>query len=275
MSHEITTALAVPFSWTPGAYDLRMAFGSGASPVDVTLDAGLYRVHLAGTMAAPRDALRRLEARANAALAAAGRSETIAVEITARGRITITLSTGVATWTVTSALRDLLGLPSTSAVNVAALAGVQGPQHFYLLLGGAREGWKPAEAIAASLTNGGRALAIRSGTRTWEDELTAEFIPSDPDHAVEQEADWTPWEPGATATAAPTFHTLLDEGLARQIAHTSQWQRVRASTTEPFDLVVIDPADLARPRSRYQFTGLTAWRQWSLRMIRSGTKTRA
>lgn len=274
MSHEITTALAVPFTWTPdGSYDIRLAFASGASPVNVTVDAGTYRMNLAPTSGV-RDFLRRLETRINAALATAARAETVSVAITSRGRVTVTLSSGVATWTVTSTLRDTLGLSGTSFSSVASIAGTEIPEHLYLFLGGESQGWSPEEAIASSMTNGGTALAIRSGVRTWSDEFALDFIPSTPDHATEQEADWTPWEPGST-TLPWSLRRLLDTGLARTCGWTTEWQRVRDATDFAFDEVVIDPKDISKPRVKLQFPGLLAWRTWTVRLVRSNTKTRA
>jgi len=275
MSHEITTALAAPFTWTPdGSYDIRLAFASGASPVTATVDTGTYRMNLAPTSGSVRDFLRRLETRINAALATAARAETVTVAITSRGRVTVTLSSGVATWTVTSTLRDTLGLSSTSFSSVASIAGTEIPAHLYLFLGGESAGWSPEEAIASSMTNGGTALAIRSGVRTWVDEFALEFIPSDPSYATEQEADWSPWEPGST-TLPWSLRGLLDTGLAQTCGWSVEWQRVRDATDFAFDVVTIDPKDLARPRVTLMVPGLLAWRSWTVRLVRSSTKTRA
>jgi hypothetical protein len=227
-------------------------------------------MNLAETSGSVRDFLRRIETRINAALATASRAETATVAITTRGRVTVTLS-APATWTVTSTLRDTLGLSGTSFSSVASIAGTEIPAHLYLFLGGERSGWSPEEAIASSMTNGGSALAIRSGVRTWVDEIALEFIPSDPSHASEHDADWTCWEPSST-TLPWSVRKLIDTGLAKSCGWSTDWQRVRTATDVAFDLVMLDPKDIAKPRVKYPFT---AWRTWTVRLVKSGEKTRA
>lgn len=275
MSTNPAVALAVPFVWTPGGtYDLRLAFASGTSPVDITADAGTYRMNLAKTSGSVRDFLRRLEARANAALAAASRVETLSVDITALGIVTIALSQGTATWTLTSTLAELLGLSATSFAAVAAVAGADLPEHFYLFAGGDSPGWSRREPIAGAMTAAGASYGVRSGLVTWTDEISLDLIPSTlADRAAMGEV-WSPWE--SSSTSRPYgCERILTTALAQPCAFARFWQSTRASTTEVFDLVTIAPAVLSKPDVKYQFPSLTTWRQWRLPLVRTAEETRA
>jgi hypothetical protein len=273
MSAPPDVALAVPFAWTPdGIYDLRLAFASGPSPVNVTVDAGTYRVNLAKTSGSTRDFLRRLQTRIDAALATATRAETSTVAITDRGLVTITLS-GAATWTFSANLAAQLGFTSTSFSSVTSAAGAELPRDLYLFAGGDSPGWKRSEPIAGSMTAAGGSFGVRSGLVTWSDEITLEFIPSDPDARTQVGEVWSPWEAGAS-TPPYGCERILTTALAQQCAFSRLWQTVRTSTSEAFDLVTIAPATLAAPDVKYQFPSLTTWRQWTLPLVRTSTETR-
>ena len=273
MSTPPDVAIAVPFVWTPGGtYDLRLAFASGASPVNVTVDAGTYRVNLAPASGSVKDFLRRLQTRIDAALSGAGRAETSTVAITSLGVVTITL-TGAATWTFSADLAAQLGFTSTSFSSVTSAAGVEIPRDLYLFLGGDTPGWSRREPIAGSMTAAGASYGVRSGLVTWAMEITLEFIPSDPDARTQVEEVASPWESGAST---PPFgcERILSTALAQTCAFTRFWQTARTSTSEAYDLVTIAPATLAKPDVKYQFPSLTTWRQWSLPLVRTSTETR-
>jgi hypothetical protein len=264
-------ALAVPFTWTQDVvYDVRLAFASGTSPVDVKVDDGTYRMNLAAPAA---DFLRKLATEINDALTSAGRAETCSVDIGATGLVTVTCS-AAATFTFTTAMRDLLGLGATTYTTVTTLTASAPPRDFYLFIGGESSGWQRREPIAASMTQGGSAYGVRSGVVSWEDSVALELIPSDPATRAAAGETATPWEAGS-ATLPWSCERLLTTGLAKTCAFARHWQDVRASTSESYDLVSIRPAALSVPDSVYQFPGLTTYRTWTLPMVRTGTGTRA
>ena len=264
-------ALAVPFTWAQGgAYDLRLAFASGTSPVDVLVDNGDYRMNLA---TASEDFLRKVAAEATAALGAVMRAETCAASISAQGLVTLTLS-APATWTLTSDLRDALGMGATSYSNVASITGAEPPRDLYLFLGGDSQGWKRREPIAAGVNQAGRAWGVRSGIVSWEDELALELIPSDPAVRALAGETATPWEAGSS-TLPWSCQRFLETALGKTVAFARHWQNVRASTSESYDLVTVRPEALSEPDVRNQFPSLTSWRTWRLPLIRTSTSTRS
>lgn len=274
MSNAPNMAMAVPFAWTPdGSYDLRLAFASGPSPVDVTVDAGTYRMNLAPTAGTVRDFLRRLETRINAALTGAGRATTATVELTDRGLVTVLLS-GAATWTLTTTLRDTLGMSGTSFTGVTAIAGTEPPRDLYLLAGGDSQGWQRREPIAAGVTMAGVGYGVRSGVVTERAEYVFEFIPTDVEQRAAAEEVWTPWEAG-TSTLPWSFARFFSTALSASVAFARHWQDARTSTSERYDLVTVDPRDLASPRVVQQFPSWTAYRAWTVGLVRTSTATRA
>lgn len=271
MTTPPSVALAVPFVWTHDAtYDVRLAFASGTSPVDVQVDNDTYRMNLA-TGVGP-DFLRALAKAINDALTAAGRAETSSVDIGATGLVTITCS-AAATFTFTTDLRDLLGLGSTSYSTVTTLTGAAPPRDLYLFIGGDSPGWQRKEPIAAALNQAGAAFGVRSGVVSYEDTVMLELIPSDPTTRAAAGETATPWEAG-TSTLPWSCERLLTTALAKTCAFTRHWQAVRASASEPYDLVTIRPEALSAPDAKHQFPGLTSWRTWSLPLVRTGTGTR-
>jgi hypothetical protein len=271
MSAEPSIALAVPFVWTQGgAYDLRLEFASGTSPVDTLVDNGTYRVNLAPSVS---DFLRKVATEVTVALAGAGRTETCTASIGATGLVTLTLS-AAATWTLTSDLRDALGMASTSYSSATSITGAYPPAHLYLFLGGESSGWQRKEPIAASLTQAGQAYGVRSGVVSWEDTIALELIPEDPDARAAAGETVTPWSAGAS-TLPWSCERLLTTGLAVTCSFARHWQAVRASTSESYDLVTIRPEALGAPDATYQFPGLTTWRRWTLPLVRTGTDDRS
>lgn len=271
MSAEPSIALAVPFTWSQGgAYDVRLEFASGTSPVDTLVDNGTYRMNLAPV---GEDFLRKVAAEVTASLVAVGRAETCTASIGATGLVTLTLS-AAATWTLTADLRDVLGMGASSYSAVASITGAHPPRDLYLFMGGESSGWQRREPIAASVTQAGAAYGVRSGVVTWVDEVALELIPADPEARAAAGETVTPWEAGSS-TLPWSCERLLTTGLAVTCAFARHWQAVRASTSEEFDLVTIRPEALARPDSVYQFPGLTTWRRWKLPLVRTSTDDRS
>lgn len=271
MSTPPSIALAVPFAWEQAvSYDLRLTFGSGPSPVDVKVDNATYRMHLApsGT-----DFLRKLVAETNDALATAGRAETCSADIGATGLVTITCS-AAATFVFDATLRDTLGMGSTTYTGVTTLTAVAPPRDLYLFIGGDSAGWQRREPIAASLTCAGSAYGVRSGIVSYEDSITLELIPSNPDTRSIAGETATPWEAGSS-TLPWSCERLITTGLAVTCAFARHWQAVRASTSESYDLVTVRPEALSKPDVKHQFPALTSWRMWTLPLVRTGTGTRS
>lgn len=270
MSTPPAVALAVPFAWTQDASrDLRLTFASGPSPVDVTVSTGTYRMNLAPSA---DDFLRTLASKVNTALSTATRSETCTVSITSAGLVTVALN-GAATWAFTAEMRDALGLSATGFSSVSSVAGAHPPRDLYLFIGGQFSGWKRREPIAASKNQAGGAYGVRSGVVTWEGKVALELIPADPGTLTLTGETATPWEAGA-ATLPWSCQRLLETGLAVTCAFAERWQDVRASTSEEYDLVTIDPEALSAPDAEYQLPANMSWMKWTLPMMRTGTATR-
>ena len=275
MSTPPSMAVAVPFTWTPDAtYDLRLAFASGASPANVLLVAGDYRMNLAPSSGSVQDFLRHVETRINAKLATLGRAETVTVSISTQGIVSIAMSGGVATWTFTSTLRDTLGMGSTTFTSLATAAGTYPPQGLYLFCGGDSDGWQRKEPIAGAMTQAGASYGVRSNIVTWEDTVRMEFIPSDPDARTQIGESWSPWENNDATLPWPCTR-LVETALSKRCAFARYWQDTRASTSERYDLVTIPPDTLKTPDVKQQFPSLTTFRTWPLRMVRTATETRA
>jgi hypothetical protein len=271
MSTPPSMALAVPFTWTQGgAYDLRLEFASGTSPVDTLVDNGTYSVNLAPALS---DFLRKVATEVTVALAGAGRAETCTASIGATGLVTLTLS-AAATWTLTSDLRDALGMGASSYSSTTSITGAYPPAHLYLFLGGDSKGWQRKEPFAAARNQAGSVFGVRSGIVSDADTFALELIPSDPAAGAAADETATPWRPG-TATLPWSCQRLITTGFAVTCAWTKHWQAVRASTSESYDLVTIDPEALSAPDARQQFPGLTSWLTWSLPLVRLSTSTRA
>ncbi len=271
MTTPPSIAIAVPFAWEQAVgYDVRLAFASGTSPVDVKVDNGTYRMNLAASGA---DFLRKLATEINDALATAGRAETCSVDIGATGLVTITCS-AAATFTFDATLRDALGMGSTTYTTVTSLTASAPPRDLYLFIGGESQGWQRREPIAASMTCAGSAYGVRSGIVSWEDSIALELIPSDPDARTLVGETATPWEAGSS-TLPWSCARLITTGLAVTVAFARHWQDVRSSTSESFDLVTIRPEALSKPDSVFQFPGLTTWRTWTLPLVRTGTDDRS
>lgn len=271
MSTLPSMALAVPFDWTQDpSRDVRLEFASGTSPVDVTIPTATYRMNLAPSAS---DFVRTIKSKIEMALSSAGRAETVSVTVSTAGLVSIALS-GAATWTFTASLRDALGLSSTTFTSVTTVTGVHPPRDLYLFIGGAFAGWKRREPIAASKTQAGGAYGVRSGIVTWEGSVALELIPSDPDTLTLTGEAVTPWEAGSS-TLPWSCERLLTTALAKTCAFAERWQDVRASTTERYDLVTVDPEALSAPDAEYQFPGLKSWKRWTLPMMRTATGTRA
>ncbi|HEX4935562.1 MAG TPA: hypothetical protein VFV33_20415 [Gemmatimonadaceae bacterium] len=270
------TALAVPFTWTPdGTYDLRLAFAAGASPVDVTVPAATYRCNLAPTTGSVTDFLRKLASRADTALAAAGRAETVTAAITSAGLVTFTLSTGTATWTVTSDLQAALGLGSSSFGPVASIGGTYPPRGLLLFCGSETGLERREEPIAGGFTVAGGVFAVRSSIVTHTMTLELPFLPSTDVERFAQGVSWSPWRLGYGTSAPPwPVETAITGALGQECAFARFWQSVRASTSEPFDVVQLDPAALATPDAGYQFPDLTSFVRLRLPVIRTEQKTR-
>lgn len=272
MSTPPDVAFAVPFTWSPGSYDLRFTFAIGASPVDVTVPSGVYRMNLAPSST---DFLRVLAARANAALVASGRAETVTVSLSpSTGRVTLAIS-ATASWAFSATLRDALGLASSTASAVTSVTGTEPPRDLYLCAGGDSAGWQRREQVAGALNAAGRAFAVRSGITHESDEITLEFIPSTPEERALAGEVWSPWLATPGVTLPWSWARFWETALAQTVAYARHWQAVMASTSERYDLVTVDPAVFRAPDARHQFPSLTTWRVLRLPLARTGTETRA
>ena len=143
-----------------------------------------------------------------------------------------------------------------------------------LFRSGDSDGWARREPIAAQLGAGGGAAGVRSGLVSWEDEFQWDFIPSDATYRSTQGEAATPWD-GPAGALPWGCDQILTGALAQTCAFARLWSVVKDSTTEPYDLVVVDPKDLGTPRVKLSVPGWLAFRTWTVKLIKNAEGTRA
>lgn len=239
----VAAAFAPTFTWTSSPPDLRLTFASGASPVDVNVATGSYRVCLAPTSGSATDFLRALQAAINTAMSGAGRAETFTVSMDEDGLVSLAISAGAFSATLsTTPLGRLLGF-TTNAVNATSKAATRAP--WYLLL--AVAAWdgvpEPHEADAVELTSGGTVFSFSSGSMTYRRPMRIGRIPWNPTRATECSSPATPFWPddvylnsiGETGTnRAWSWLDVLRWCRNADVAWTLDFQTLRSSTSEYF-----------------------------------------
>jgi len=264
--------LAAPFSWTSGGTDLAMAFASGASPVNVTLATGSYRILLAP---AASDFLAVLNAAIAAALAAASppRSETITFAMNAAGLVTITASAAVTMSGLhSSTLGPLLGFTSAIAGSFTTRTADRQPRHCALLAGQASTPWAPRREMAVEMAAGGTTYGVMGAQETHQTDMVFSFIPDAP--GITSDA-LTPWAPARANLGALGSHTgvwsvrdMLRLAIGQTWAYAHDYQTIRASSTEPFDYVTVAPETIREPRISRTIPDVIRYTTWTARVMR-------
>lgn len=284
MASTITSAIAVTFAWTTAGTDISLAFPSGTSPVNVSVPTGSYRMGLAPTTGTVTDFLRAAQQAINDEMATQGRAETFTLTLNADGRVVLTIDTGTFSAALGTMLRTLGW--STQPMAVSTSTALYGPKYLMLFVSRQSSGWTARTPIAAAETAGGVSYGVSSGIVRAEDTFTFGFIPRDPAAATLTAQNGTPWEPAPADLGSLGSHNVpwgcvdnLAVALGQSCALArGNWQTLRTSTTERYDLCAITGTDLAAPRAGYQFAPWEAYVQWQVSLIRQSatpTGTRA
>ncbi len=284
MAPTLRSALAVEFTWTSGGTDLALTFPSGASPVNVTLASGDYRVLLAPTTGSVTDCLRALQSAINAAMAGAGRAETFTVTMGADSLVTLAISTGTFSATLSSLLR-VLGFAAAPSGVASAVAGWP-PKYFATFIERVSQDWTESTAVAGSETLGGVGYGVTSGVYTWRDEIAFGWIPRDPVQRASLAVNQSPWHPNDADLATLGNHNVpwgvsdvLAVALGKSVAYAAgNLQTLLTSTTERYNVCTLPSKELAAPRKARTREGWDAYFRWTCEVIRQAstpTATRA
>jgi hypothetical protein len=290
MAQPLTSALAVDFDHVTAAPDATFTFASGLpASANATLPSGPYRMwiapaatcylrNLAAVIAADLTAQRSATYTGIASLSAAGIA-TLRIVSAATLPTTVTFADGV--W-------QRLGMASASpalsaGTGLVDIVGARPVWHLALFAERKSADWSPRTPMAGRVAVDGAGYGVSSRLTTWRDELTFGWIPRDPSYRTSLGLDQTPWEPepeylGAAGTLAGRLYALSDlvnaEAHARTCAFArGNWDTLRTSTSERFDLVTIPTAELAAPRLARVRAGWDAYRAWTTALIRQSTPT--
>jgi hypothetical protein len=262
--------LAAPFAWTSGGTDLAMTFASGASPVNVTVASGTYRVLLSP---AASDLLAVLNAAIVSALSAAPITETIVFSMTAAGLVTITASAAVTMADLhTSALGAILGFTSGIAGSFTTRTADRMPRHVALLCGQASAPWAPMREMAVEMAAGGTTYGVMGTQETHETDAVFSFIPDEP--GITSDA-LTPWAPVKANLATVGTHTgvwsvrdMLRLAIGQTWTFAHDYQTVRSSSSERFDYVTVHHDTIRAPRITRSIPDVIRYTTWTARLVR-------
>jgi hypothetical protein len=262
--------LAAPFAWTSGGTDLAMTFASGASPVNVTVASGTYRVLLSP---AASDLLAVLNAAIVSALSAAPITETIVFSMTAAGLVTITASAAVTMADLhTSALGAILGFTSGIAGSFTTRTADRMPRHVALLCGQASAPWAPTREMAVEMAAGGTTYGVMGTQETHETDAVFSFIPDEP--GITSDA-LTPWAPVKANLATVGTHTgvwsvrdMLRLAIGQTWTFAHDYQTVRSSSSERFDYVTVHHDTIRAPRITRSIPDVIRYTTWTARLVR-------
>jgi len=278
-------AFAPEFTHTSAAPDVTLSFTSGASPVDVNIPTGTYRMGLAP---AASDFIRVMQTAINAALVSAGRAETVTCSLSAAGIFSIEVSPSAAfgTFGPEPTTRKRLGFSSAPASGSPATGDYP---VWYLALLSAATGpyWQPMQAGGAEQTTGGRVYAIASTLTSWQRSLKVHFQPTTPTLRAAHNCDATAMYPaeeymsalGSTATAREwSVLDVLYSARNALCGYTSTWGTARTTTSERIWRVYIGPEALLSTRTELLKAEWLAYCEWDLGLVAPSatpTETRA
>lgn len=275
--------LAAPFTWTSSAPDLVLTFPSGASPVNVNVASGSYRILLAPSSGSTTEFLAAVQTAINAALSGAGRSETVAVTMRNDGYVLFTVTGGSMGMTGihSTALGALLGFTDAVLGTFITRRGERHPRHVALLCGQTVAPWVPSRAQAVEMTEGGTTYGVVGDVETHDAEVRFSFIPDKPALTSDY---LTPWAPIDSLLVSVGSHSgvwsvrdMLRLGVGQTWGYAHDYQAVRQSTSERFDLVTVPPETLRTPRIERTIPDVIRYTTWSTKLVRVSpyTTTRA
>lgn len=274
--------LAAPFTWTSAAPDLVLTFAAGASPVNVNVASGSYRILLAPSSGDTTEFLAALQAAINAALATALRAETMTVTMRSDGLVSIT-STGAVSMTAihSSALGALIGFTDNVATSFTTRYGARQPRHCAFLCGQQVAPWAPTREMAVEITAGGTTVGVVGDCETHDTSARFDFIPDEPALT----SDYiTPWAPAKSDLGSIGSHSgvwsvrdMLRLAIGQTWGYAHDYQAVRASSSERFDLVAVHPDSLRAPKISRTIPDVIRYTSLDLRLVRKTpyTTTRA
>lgn len=262
--------LAAPFAWTSGGTDLAMTFAPFASPVNVTVASGTYRVLLSP---AASDLLAVLNAAIVTAMGAASRTETIVFSMTAAGLVTITASAAVTMADLhTSALGAILGFTSGIAGSFTTRTADRMPRHVALLCGQASAPWAPTREMAVEMAAGGTTYGVMGTQETHEADAVFAFIPDEP--GITSDA-LTPWAPVKANLSTVGSHTgvwsvrdMLRLAIGQTWTFAHDYQTVRSSSSERFDYVTVHHDTIRAPRITRSIPDVIRYTTWTAKLVR-------
>lgn len=271
----LTSAVAVPFSWTSGGTDIVLTFASGASPVNVTVATGTYRMQLAP---AATDFVRVVQNAINAALVGAGRAEVFTITMLPSSLIYVE-STGVFTMALSDTFKTLgFSVGMSSALNATS---TYPPANFATFIERVCADWSPKSAVAGAETNAGVGFGVYSGAWREEDEIAFGFIPRDPSTRASLSVNQTPWMPDAGSLVGAammprqwTCRDVLETAGGKTCAMASgNLQTLLSSTSARYDIVTLPFAEIAAARKDRVRESWNAYFRWTSRWIRQSTQT--
>ena len=262
--------LAAPFAWTSGGTDLAMTFAPFASPVNVTVASGTYRVLLSP---AASDLLAVLNAAIVTAMGAVPRTETIVFSMTAAGLVTITASAAVTMADLhTSTLGAILGFTSGIAGSFTTRTADRMPRHVALLCGQASAPWAPTREMAVEMAAGGTTYGVMGTQETHETDAVFSFIPDEP--GITSDA-LTPWAPTKANLSTVGSHTgvwsvrdMLRLAIGQTWTFAHDYQTVRSSSSERFDYVTVHHDTIRAPRITRSIPDVIRYTTWTAKLVR-------
>lgn len=275
MSSTLTTAIAPTFDWSTSATDIVLTFASGASPVNVAIPTGSYRVLLGSSSV---DFLQVVQAAINTALSGALRSEVFTVSLGADGRVTLE-STGVFSVSALSAAMKLLGFTAAPSSALSATAQ-RAPKYLATFVERQSSAVVPRTAARFQVTAGGESQGWRSGVVVGHCEaMRLGFIPSDPTYAAGLGAAQTPASPDLAYAGSLGSHDgvwsvadVLFSAGGKVVAYADgNLQTLRTSTTARYHLGALSAQDVSAPRFELVDESWPAWQRLTLTFTRSAT----
>lgn len=275
--------LAAPFTWTSSAPDLVLTFTSGTSPVNVTIPSGEYRILLGTSGSAPYEFLAVVESAINLALSGATRAETVTVTMRQDGYVLFTVTGGSMAMAGIHAtpLGALLGFTDTVLSHFTTRRGERHPRHVALLCGQTVAPWTPARAMAVEMTEGGTTIGVTGDVETHDTEARFAFIPDKPGATSDYLTPWAPADALLVSVGAHsstwTVRDMLRLAVGQTWGYAHDYQAVRQSASERFDLVTVPPDTLRAPRIERTIPDVIRYTTWTTRLVRVSpfTATRA
>lgn len=273
MSLSPEVMLATTFAWVTAGTDAVLTVA--ATPYNIGIASGNYRICLAPTTGSVTDFLRAFAA----ALNASGSGLTFAVEMAQGGEVGIAAS---GTFTIALGVQLSYTLGNLADGTGTGWLSPYMPRWCAFFASHASDEWSPREMLVGRETPSGSQYVVTSGQRHESCEMAFPFIPHDPATAVTTTDDLTTWHgsPGATVgsttKACPwSVRDLLATSGGKVVALSTVYQTARSSTALYHDLCSIAATDLAQPRRSLQETGSQIYHRWTARFLRQSTETRA